>query len=91
MLFNVYSVRDVCNGFGSPICDHNDATAARSFNDAITRDGVYRPTDYDLYRIGEFDTNTGRVTCLDYPELVARGSDAIRLRDKSHDEVNADG
>lgn len=82
MIYGVYSVRDVKTTFGSPILYENSEFARRGFLNAIFHDiehyrriGVHQ-SDLFLYRIGEFDTESGELTpCL--PEYIADGSDLI--------------
>lgn len=65
MEINLYSVFDVKAGvFQQPIFVINDAVAIRSF-DAVVKDksheiGKY-PSDYSLYHIGVFDTDSGHI------------------------------
>lgn len=59
---------------------HRNA-ALRSFTDEANREDseiCKHPEDYDLYQVGEFDENTGQITGLDRPELIARGQDLKR-------------
>lgn len=78
MKYPVYSVRDVHVGFNPPTTDLNDNVAKRNFSYAINNpdNGVmnFRPQDYDLYRIAEFDTESGLMIPLTVPELVVTGS-----------------
>lgn len=76
MVYGVYAVRDRLNGFGTMICDHNDNSAARSFRHAMQQEGSF-PLDYDLYKIGSYDCDTGKMIPLDFPEVVLRGTDCI--------------
>lgn len=78
MKYNVYSVRDVLNGFGSPICDFNDKTAIRNFRSAFRNGSSVDPRDYDLFRIGSFDTDSGELIPETSMVLVFRGVDCIR-------------
>lgn len=82
MIYNVYSVRDVKTTFGSPILYENSEFARRGFLNAIYRDienyrriGVHQ-SDLFLYRIGEFDTESGEL-CACLPEYICDGSDLI--------------
>lgn len=76
MKFGVYAVRDTLNGFGTLMCDHSDATASRSFKYAMNQEGSF-PRDYDLYKIGTYDCDSGTVVSFEFPELVLRGIDCI--------------
>lgn len=77
MKYPIYSYRDTKAGFGNPVCDMSDQTAIRGFSFAINnRDGLmnYAPKDFDLYKIGTFDTEKGVITPEQIPILVVSGS-----------------
>lgn len=72
MKYPMYSIRDAKVGFMTPTIDQNDASAARNFEHAVHNVASLmnsHPADYALYRIGEFDTESGAVVpCM--PEHV---------------------
>lgn len=78
MKFIVTSMRDVLVGFGSPAIHVNDAAAKREFLSAVkgaapdTVSGA-RPGDFELYKIGDFDSKLGKITPIDPPVFLARG------------------
>lgn len=75
MIVNVYSVRDLINGYGQPFTASNDAAATRDFKLAISRkDSILFVSceDFDLMRIGEFDDELG-VLCPCAPTIIAKG------------------
>ncbi|WNK12667.1 MAG: nonstructural protein [Microvirus sp.] len=76
-LLKIFSVRDAKAGFFHPPRILNThAEAEREFstlvNDDKTMLGLY-PTDHDLYYLGEFDKNTGRIIGLDSPQHMHNG------------------
>lgn len=76
MKFGVYSIRDALTGFLTPTVDYNDFSATRNFRHAILTPGSLYDTaakDYDLYRIGEFDSDTGLIIPVTPVEQVANG------------------
>lgn len=79
MRYPVYSIRDVQVGFNNPMTDINDNTAKRNFTYAINNNSEmnFSAKDYDLYRIGEFDTVKGKLIPLDVPELVVSGQSVL--------------
>lgn len=80
MIYGIYSIRDKHTGFISPTFDLNDQAAARNFSMALTRsDGVlgFAPSDFDLYCIGSFDSDSGIISPRALPELVMTGSQAF--------------
>lgn len=87
MVYSIYSMRDKHTGFISPTFDLNDQTAARNFSMALTKsDGVlgFAPSDFDLYCLGSWDTDSGVITPYPLPRLVKTGSDAflVSLREE---------
>lgn len=67
MIFPMYSIRDIHTGFMSPMVDQNDNSAARNFAHAIiASDGVMHthPSDFDLFKIGSFDSENGQLDLL---------------------------
>lgn len=76
----VYAIRDNKLGsFGIPVLIENDAVAIRQFGDIITNGGdsvmTKHPSDFTIYRLGEFDSNTGKFENVDCPVALATGSD----------------
>ena len=64
MNLGLYAMRDNVQGFLIPQAYMNDATALREFQLLCNKkETVYgfRPSDFSLYKIGEFDTETGYV------------------------------
>lgn len=80
MKYPLYCIRDVKAGFDFPFPERSDATAIRTFNYQINKVGTQFnmfPKDYDLYRVGEFDTDKGVVISDDIPILVVNGVNMI--------------
>lgn len=75
MKYNIYSVRDVYNGFSVPVCDHNDKSAIRNFRVSLNSVSDVVRRDYDLFRIGVYDVDTGVISPEEHPVLVFRGVD----------------
>lgn len=68
MKLPIFAIRDAKTGFLSPTVDMNDPAAIRNFEHAVRNSGSLmnsHPQDYSLFRIGEFDNETGEVSaCL---------------------------
>lgn len=65
MKYPVYAIRDVHTGFMSPTIDQNDSAAIRNFEHAVMQSASLmnsHPEHYGLYKIGEFDSDTGMIT-----------------------------
>lgn len=76
MKLPVYAIRDVRSTFTSLTVDTNDATASRNFAHAVMQVGSImhsHPQDFSLYRLGEFDTDTGVLIPLSPIQLVMDG------------------
>lgn len=86
MKFGIYCVRDVKSGFQTPTAQVNDAVAVRGFASAVLNsDSVLftHASDFALYKVAEFDADTGRITPLDLPvELIQASSVLFQKEDK---------
>lgn len=77
MITNVYCIRDIHTGFMSPQCDMNDESAKRNFAMAVNSNpGVlgFRPADFDLYYVGQFDTEKGSLMPVNPVEFIVNGA-----------------
>lgn len=77
MKFGIYCIRDNVNGFMSPVVDSNDPSAVRNFAHAMADHGSIfytHPSDFSLYQLGEFDSESGSITPLDVPKFIDSGS-----------------
>lgn len=74
MKYPIFTVRDIKVGFMPPYCDQSDQSAVRGFSYSVNGEGVmnFAPKDYSLYKIGEFDTETGKIEGI-IPVLVTEG------------------
>ena len=64
--YNIYSVKDVKMGFMTPIYQKNDAVAVRDLsnvvNDKTNKTFISENyEDVELYKLGEFDEETGEI------------------------------
>lgn len=83
MTFGVYSVRDVKTGFQNLILQANDPIAIRSFQSSVMNaDGVLltHAQDFALYKVGMFDSETGRVTADNIPVLMVEAASILAAR-----------
>lgn len=84
MKFGVYCVRDVKAGFQTPIVQINDAVAVRGFASTVVQSDSILFThaqDFAIYKIAEFDSDTGRLTPLDLPVELMQATDALRMKE----------
>lgn len=75
MIYGVYAVRDVKMGFAQPLLDNNDETAIRNFSSQCKSAQMnptlfYAPEDFSLYKIGEYDTDTAKLSAITPPTLL---------------------
>lgn len=83
MLFKVVAVKDRClDSYGSPIFVVTTGQAVRSFTDEVNRVDVNNqmnkhPKDFELYEVGTFDNDTGRIENAAELRILARGEDVF--------------
>lgn len=80
MKIGVYSMRDQLSGFLTPSFELNDQIATRNFSYAIKKPDTLlfaSAKDFDLLKIGEFDTDTGELTPLS-PTVVCQGLSLVK-------------
>ena len=80
--YPIYAMRDVKAGFGNPELSLNDATMKRTFAMRINQIGTeiaFSPADYSLYKIGEYEIETGKLIPM-MPELVCEGVDCVGVK-----------
>lgn len=70
-LFVVYD--RVAGTYAAPVPFINTACAQRWFRSSGVSSDYADPTDFELYQIGEYDTNSGVVTAFDKPVFVEKG------------------
>lgn len=82
MKYGLYSIRDVNVGWNQPFCEVNDAVAKRGFAYSVNNNDLlgFRPQDFDLYKLGTFDPETGIVTD-EIPVLVCHGTEVVQKND----------
>lgn len=83
MTYNVYSIRDVKTNFGNPFIDSSDESAIRGFGLAFSSSSplvAYAPSDFELYRIGKFDSLSGHLTD-ELPTFICSASSFVKVGD----------
>lgn len=76
MIMRMYSVRDSLTGFMTPVLEQNDACAMRNFRMACeTSQSLmnYSSSDFSLYHIADFDSNSGSISPVSPVQLVCSG------------------
>lgn len=80
MTLGVYAMRDLKTEFISPVCSANDEVARRNFESAISQSQDVLFThreDFQLFKIGSFNTESGVLTPEKLPILIADGKDVV--------------
>lgn len=80
MKYELYCVKDNLVSFWAPQVEQNRDTAIRNFRRMINEgNGLpnYSPYDFDLYKVGIFDSEKGLVDPCTPIELVATGSGEV--------------
>jgi hypothetical protein len=77
-----YAVRDSKVGaYSAPQVMRSDGEALRAFADAVNDKqspmGKY-PEDYSMWRIGDYDEETGIISALSVPECIGNGVSFVR-------------
>lgn len=72
---NLYAIRDLKVGFLAPMVDDNEDTAIRNFEYACAHNDIinFAPTDFELYHIGTFDTDSGVIDPCSIPTFICNG------------------
>lgn len=78
MVNPVFCIRDRKGSFWSPRIEQNEGSARRSFamlvNDSSPSNPVsFAPHDFELYRIGDFDNDTGNFVSMEKKEFICSG------------------
>ena len=80
-MFKAFAVLDVkASAYGMPMFMSTRGLALRGFADACADSRsmlAQHPEDYQLFEIGEYDQNNGRLNSLEQPELVATASQVV--------------
>lgn len=81
MIFGVYAIRDVRSGFMTPAVEPNDAVAHRNFAHAVQNSESIlftHSSDFTLFKIGTYDSDSGKITPLELIEVVCSGTDVLK-------------
>lgn len=75
MVLFLYSICDKYTDYVYPFPAYSDPAAVRNFGVEINTNPVAKehPADFDLFKVGEFDTKTGLIKAYVPNEIVASG------------------
>ncbi len=78
MKYGIYSIFDEAAGiFTAPTIDISDESAIRNFQKACSEAGSmmnFKPSDFSLYAVGTWDTDTANIESFVPPERLVVGS-----------------
>ncbi len=78
MKYGIYSIFDEAAGiFTAPTVDISDESAIRNFQKACSEAGSmmnFKPSDFSLYAVGTWDTDTANIESFVPPERLVVGS-----------------
>lgn len=80
MKFGVYSMRDSVSGlYNNPTFEQSDLIAIRSFKFAVNKNEFlqFNAHDVDLFKIGEFDNETGEM----FPCTPQKLADGVSMKE----------
>lgn len=80
MVYGVYAIRDKLTAFMSPAIDASDASAIRNFARAVNQPDTlfdFASSDFDLYKIGEYDDQSGALKPIQPVQFIASGASLV--------------
>lgn len=80
MKYPLFTIFDHKAGrYSAPNPDLNEQVAVRGFAQAVNNNESFRfaPGDYDLFKVGEFDQDSGRIDVSDPIEFIVNGSSLV--------------
>lgn len=86
MVYPVFSIRDCKTGFMAPTIDLNPDSAARAFLHAVSCSTdviASNATDFALYHIADFDTDSGALTPIIPCVHIVDATAAFRVGDSN--------
>lgn len=82
MKYGLYCMFDAKTGFMSPAVEVNDESAIRNFAHTVANsEGILYSfsQDFQLYRIGTFDSDTAAIESASPTALLITGPEALRM------------
>lgn len=81
MKYPVYAIRDLKSNFLPPQVEQNEDTAKRNFAFMVSNgnSNVYSfaPGDFQLFKVGEFNSATGTLVPVNPIEFIVDGSSVV--------------
>lgn len=85
MIYNLYSIRDKKSEFAAPVPVRDNDQAMRWFDNQIKTNAFMTEykDDFELYKVGTFDTETGKADKVELVEYIMSGSEVNTLGSKN--------
>lgn len=84
MQLKAYSIRDAKTEiFNTPFFNNTHGEAERNFKSTVNdeRSQICKyPEDFDLYFLGDYDTNTGKMSPLDTPQHMVKAINLVETK-----------
>lgn len=79
MKIGIYCIKDNVAGFLQPTFDLSEPAALRNFSYAVSQPSQmnFKPEDFSLWSLGDFDTETGVISPCD-PRLIVHATEVIK-------------
>lgn len=93
MIYGIFCIRDVKTGYMTPTVDLNVDSAIRNFAHSLSVSPSVITSfsrDFDLYNLGNFDSDSGLVSPLPAPKFVISATDALSLISREGGVLDAD-
>lgn len=93
MIYGIFCIRDVKTGFMTPTVDLNSDSAIRNFAHSLSVSPSVITSfshDFDLYKLGTFDSDSGLVSPLPAPKYIVSATDALSLISREGGSSDAD-
>lgn len=75
MNYNLYVIYDkVSEQYSAPFTSLNDATAVRHFNSVTRGNSMAEPSDFELYGVGIFNTDSASFALSSKLRFITKGS-----------------
>lgn len=85
MILYMYSICDKCTDYVFPFPAYSDQAAIRNFGVEMNSNPIAKehPADFDLFKVGEFDTHTGTVQAYVPNQMVTSGINVVKREVKN--------
>lgn len=77
MTFNMYCIKDKKGDFQAPVPIKDDTQAKRWFDNEVKTNPFLKEyrEDFELYHVGQFETETGALIGISIPEFIMSGEE----------------